>query len=171
MPESFHEKAKDRLIANPQTSWFLSNTISGSNANDGFYFTHNFIKGWDGVSQEFLLFRPLLHKIDAKYIQRFRALLYPKTHTIEKHGWHTDSQEKVDDLIRPVRGCIYYINDNNGKTILKGDEGHQDVEIESVANRALFFDAHKLHRSTSCTDTYYRCAIITNFIPKVLPNQ
>ena len=165
MPQDFHLRAKDRLLDNPKTSWFLSNHISRRNAGDGIYFTHNFIMDW-GVSSEFLFFRPILQKLDPKYLQRFRALLYTRTHKIEKHGWHTDTEEKRNGVIRPVRGCIYYLNSNNGKTILKDDISNKDIEIESVANRALFFDAHKLHRSTSCTDQNYRCAIITNYIAK-----
>ena len=49
-------------------------------------------------------------------------------------------------------------NDNDGFTVLE-----DGTEIESPANRVLFFDPLTLHASTSCTDQRCRWNIQVNY--------
>ena len=74
-------------------------------------------------------------------------------------------QEKPENYVYNRRiidykhcGLIFYLNTNNGFTIL--DDG---TKIESVENRALFFDPSKRHCSTTCTDSIFRSIIIINY--------
>ena len=171
LPEEIHSKMKETLIGGLYNfDWHLNNSVSKKNANDGCYFVHDFFPSWNRVSPEFVKFQPLIKAIKPKAVLRFRALLYPRNDSIEKHGWHRDYHKLIDGKYRKVRGFLLYINSNNGKTILKNDNGDNDIEIESIENRGLFFDAHEVHRSTSCSDMNYRCVIIINFIPKEYPS-
>ena len=80
-----------------------------------------------------------------------RDSLYTRTEKKETHPSHIDFDFEH-------KGAIFYINTNNGLTILE-----DDTEIKSIANRLLLFDSTKPHRSTSCTDEKYRMNININY--------
>ena len=164
MPEDIHQRISNRLIGGGNFEWNLSNHISYTDADDGYYFIHDFFPSWNRVSTEFINIQPLVTRTKHEKIVRCRANLYTRTSNIEKHGWHTDQSIKEVKNPRMIKGLIYYINSNDGKTILQNSNGGQDIEVESVANRALIFDSYKLHRSTSCTNQSYRSIISMNFI-------
>ena len=81
--------------------------------------------------------------------------MYPRTNEIEHHGKHTDYKFKH-------RGALFYINTNDGLTIL--DDG---TEVESVENRLILFDSSKPHNSTTCTNTTCRITINFNYIKDI----
>lgn len=124
-------------------------------ASDGVYFNHCFFIDDEINSEAYSLLTPFLDKIDIKKILRIQLNLYPKTFFIKKHGWHIDFNF-------PHKGCILYLNINNGKTILKNKVFN--TSIDSVANRVLFFEPHLKHRSTTCTDREFRSNIIINYL-------
>lgn len=124
-------------------------------ANDGVYFTHNFFKDDSINSEAYFLLEPVLKKINPQRLLRIQLNLYPKTFFKRNHGWHTDFNF-------PHKGCILYLNTNNGKTVLKN--GFLNIGIKSVKNRVLFFDPHLNHRSTTCTDKEFRSNIIFNYL-------
>jgi hypothetical protein len=121
-------------------------------SKDGIYFTHNFFSDESIKSPFFEILYPILKKINPIKILRVQLNLYPKTFFIKKHEYHKDC-----DISH--KGMIYYLNTNNGKTIL-----HDGTKIKSVKNRALFFDPSKIHRSTTCTNSSYRSNIIFNYL-------
>lgn len=51
---------------------------------------------------------------------------------------------------------IFYLNTNDGFTILNGE-----TKINSVENRILLFDPSELHSSTTCTND--KCRVNVNF--------
>ena len=55
------------------------------------------------------------------------------------------------------KGGLFSLNTCDGFTVIEGKE------IESVANRMVFFDAELSHRGVSATDTRYRCVINFNW--------
>lgn len=57
----------------------------------------------------------------------------------------------------PHTTCLYYINTNNGKTIL-----NDEIEVDSVANRLLVFDGLTPHCSTTCSDEKVRMNVNLN---------
>ena len=59
----------------------------------------------------------------------------------------------------PHKGFLFYVNTNNGFTILE-----DGTKVESIANRALFFDSSKSHKSTTCTDEDIRVNININYV-------
>ena len=59
----------------------------------------------------------------------------------------------------PHKGAIFYINTNNGFTVLE-----DGTEIASVSNRLLLFNPSEPHHSTSCTDVKRRVNINFNYL-------
>lgn len=119
---------------------------------DDFMFNHLFFTDSPFfMSQRIDLMHPILTQLKIDVLYRIKANLYTRTEEIVEHDWHTDLKEEHFS-------AIYYVNTNNGKTLLK-DIG----EIESVENRMLIFKGNLLHASTSATDTN-RININFNFV-------
>ena len=78
--------------------------------------------------------------------------MYPSTPVITHHEPHVDLEYEH-------KGAIFYINTNNGVTVLE-----DGTEIESIENRLLLFDSSKKHNSTSCTDAKVRVNINFNYL-------
>jgi hypothetical protein len=135
-------------ILNNEFSWNLTPNVSNLQENlkitSSYYFTHLF--------ETYEIFESLLGKLNPEKVIRIKANLYPSTEEIEKHSNHIDYEfENI--------GAIYYLNTNNGLTILE-----DTVKVESVKNRLLLFDGSKLHCSTTCSDDKCRVNINMNFV-------
>jgi hypothetical protein len=132
--------------------WFFSDTVTYNDEdNNPYYFAHKFYDDHAVNSQSYTNIRPLIAKIAPKSIIRIKANLYPNMGKLIENSWHTDYPFEH-------KGAIFYINDNNGYTILE-----DGTKIESRANRILFFDASKQHKSTHCTDVKSRVNINLNY--------
>jgi len=138
-------------------SWFLNKYVALPGSKDGLYFTHTFYRNYLPNSNEFTVLTPLLNKLNATSLIRVKANLYPRTDKIFEHNKHVDVHDELNQPI-PHKGFIFYINTNNGFTRLQNGE-----KIKSVENRALFFEAHKLHNSSTCTDESVRININFNY--------
>ena len=148
-----HQTICDEIVKNINFALYISNGVSYTNKDDGYYFTHHLYNNFTHTSDKFILIHPILNKLNPFSLTRIKVNFYPKTPKIVKHGWHTDY-----DI--PHKGAIYYLNTNNGKTILE-----DGTEIDSVANRILLFDPSVKHRSTTCTDdSHGRYNINFNFM-------
>ena len=86
-----------------------------------------------------------------KKIKRCKINYYPKTPEIVHHKDHVD-------FIHEHKGGIFYLNDNDGLTVLE-----DGTEIKSVANRLLLFDSSRPHHSTTCTNANRRLNINFNY--------
>ena len=62
------------------------------------------------------------------------------------------------DFESPHKGAIFFVNTNNGHTILE-----DETEIENIENRLLLFDSSKLHTGTTSNNVAARCNIIFNY--------
>lgn len=130
---------------------FLNNRDYGE-IDDHFYFVHVVYHNYLKNSNYFEDLLPLINKINPRALIRVKVNGYPKNgDKIIKHNYHTDY-----DFTH--KGAIFYLNTCNGKTILE-----DGTEIDSVANRILFFDASKPHSSTNCTDAKMRFNININY--------
>ncbi len=94
---------------------------------------------------------PLLDKMDVKSLVRMKVNMYPKTPKVIHHQNHLDYSW-------PHNGAIFYLNDNDGLTVLE-----DGTEIKSVANRLLLFDSSKPHHSTTTTNADRRLNINFNY--------
>lgn len=142
--ETFKDIQKN-IVYNASFPWFLSRNVSDSieytnNINDGYYMTHLIYEYYTVNSNQFELITPILEKINPKALIRIKANFYPSTKEVIHHGLHIDDEYSH-------RGCIFYLNTNNGKTVLK-----DNIEIDSIENRLLLFDPSIEHNSTTCSD-------------------
>lgn len=135
-------------ILNSEFSWNLTPNVSNIQENlkitSSYYFTHLF--------DSYEIFDVLLKKLSPSKVIRIKANLYPSTEKVERHNNHIDyDYENI--------GAIYYLNTNNGLTILE-----DKVEVESVRNRLILFDGSKLHCSTTCSDDKCRVNVNMNLL-------
>lgn len=143
-------------IYNDFFNLYLNHGVAFRNkSKDGIFFTHNFVYNKKITSDFFNVLSPIIEKIKIKELIRIQLNLYPKTTFVNKHEWH-------NDLDYSHQGLIYYLNTNNGYTILKNN--FFNTKIKSIKNRALFFDPSKEHKSTTCTNSNFRSNIIFNYL-------
>ena len=150
LPQEAFENIKNNIL-NPHFPWNLATEVAyqkGGSIQSAYYFMHLF---WDRYKAEVQsqMFAPLLNLMDCHALIRIKANCYPSTPEIIKHGKHIDYSF-------PHKGAIFYVNTNNGLTILD-----DETEVESIENRLLLFDSSKMHTSTTCTDA--KCRINVNF--------
>ncbi len=149
---------KENTINCSTFPFYLNHTVASDTSKDGIFFNTAF-KNWDDKSPipSFDLIRPLLDAIEPEKefnILRCQLNLYPRTFFRHHHDYHIDDTS-------PHKACLLSLNTCNGFTILK--DGIFGKKIKSVENRALFFEAHKQHKSTTCTNSPFRANIIVNY--------
>lgn len=130
-------------------AWFYQSKINDYDKN--FYFTQNLYINDNHASSNFSSIINIISKLNVKSLIRVKANMYVRGTKLIKHAAHVDYPFTH-------KGAIYYINTNNGKTILE-----DGTKIDSVANRLLFFDPSKKHSSTNCTDQKVRININFNY--------
>lgn len=117
------------------------------------YFTHMFYNNYSISSNDYEKIWPIIKIINPKALIRIKGNLYLNRYNgnVNKHPSHVDYDF-------PHLGAIYYVNTNDGATILE-----DGTKVDSVFNRLLIFDASKPHSSTDCSDADYRMNINFNF--------
>lgn len=143
-PEIFYNIQRN-ICYNDIFPWFLStgvsNAIEGNEKSlDGNYFYNLIYYQYRPYSDYFNLIYPLIEKINPFSINRIKANFYPTTKEVVEHGWHSD-------YLHSHKGCVFYLNTNNGKTIFQNNK-----IIDSIENRIVFFDPSVTHKSTTCSD-------------------
>jgi len=151
LPKKSFKDIKDTVIS--KLPYYYQENTAYKSANDSCFFFH-FLYRDDQISSGYFneIAKPILSKMNVFCLKRIKVNCYPSTKKINKHAFHRDWEQPHD-------GMLFYINTNNGLTIFK-----DGTEVKSVANRALFFDSSKLHRSTTCTDQNIRVNINFNYI-------
>lgn len=156
------------LFHSTDTSWFRvpgiadnSATMDFLNPLDNYMFAHLIYDDMVPLSDAFQrvkhIVEPALRKEcghDFRNIVRIKCNLYPRTAEVQTHPWHTDSNN-IDNL----RGCLLSLNTCDGYT------GFEDgSEVDSVENRAIFFDSTERHHSTSCSNASFRLNMNINYV-------
>ena len=133
--------------------WYYQHLINGHHDTNDLdcYFTHVIFDKEKGYSGFYNFIKPLLEKIKPKALIRIKCNIYPRTDKLEIHKPHLDYKFKHN-------GAIFYINTNDGGTILENGK-----KIDSVENRILFFNSYKKHSSTSTTNAKSRINININY--------
>ena len=145
------EYMKTKMMYDHSMPWYFNNGIATDRENDSmYYFTHNFYTDYQ-KSDWFHIISSILDFIKPKVLIRAKANMYPSTPVITHHDPHVD-------LTYEHKGAIFYVNTNNGVTVLE-----DGTEVESIENRLLLFDSSKKHNSTSCTDAKVRVNINFNY--------
>lgn len=151
LPQEEFDFIKNNIL-NSNFPWNLTTIVTNEKevlpTHASFYFTHMF---WDGfnIEPQSQMFAPLLNLMNSHSVMRIKANCYPSTPEKITHDNHYDYPFSH-------KGAIFYLNTNNGMTILEDKVG-----VESIENRLLLFDSSKMHTSTTCTDT--KCRINVNF--------
>ena len=159
---------KDIFLHN-QTHWFLTNGIAHKkevNAKqymdplNNWMLTHTLYSNMQPTSSGFQRVADLImpeimnHKgQDFQALTRIKANLYPRTEELQIHPFHVDSTSAK------WQGCLLCLNTCDGYTGF--DDG---TEVDSVENRAIFFDSTERHHSTNCTNAPYRMNININYV-------
>ena len=161
LPEDAHAMISTTMLSS-SFPWYYRDSVLGTSYHttsiksiDDYAFAHIFYNNHSQNSQFYNILDPILRKINPLSILRIKANLYTKTETILEHDYHTD-YENVK-----FKTAIYYVNDNNGKTIFK-----EGLIVDSVANRYIEFDTDMFHKSTTCTDQRVRCNINFNYVSR-----
>jgi hypothetical protein len=154
LPKDNFNNLKNLLLSN-NFYWFYNSGVNFSDKEEPnmlFYFMHMFYINNVPYSNSFNFINTnLLSKINIKSLLRVKANLYPNQHKKKINGNHVDYDY-------PHKGAIFYINTNNGRTILS-----DKIKIDSVENRILFFDPSIPHDSENCTDQKVRVNININY--------
>ena len=157
-------KPLQEILLGPNFSWVYNDKITAEKYNGikqddyVFQFTHLFFRGplqMDWSPQTFNI-NPVLNAIAPRAWTRIKANLGTRDPEHTMGGWHTDA--KVGELSVNLTTAIFYMNTNNGYTLLETEE-----KIESVENRLVVFPCDMLHTGVSQTDTKIRVTLNLNF--------
>tara|TARA_R100000995_G_C3399225_1_gene84117 strand:- start:56 stop:538 length:483 start_codon:yes stop_codon:yes gene_type:complete len=132
--------------------WYYNRHITNStDKKNNFYFVHNFYNNDFYINSDyFKLLVKFLKQLDHKSIIRVKGNLYLNNNKKEIHKFHKD-------FSYTHKGCLLYINDNNGCTYF------DKKKVKPKANRAVFFDPSKDHASSLPTDNNRRININVNY--------
>jgi hypothetical protein len=133
--------------------WYFSSNISGNKNDSDIYFASMIYDHMSNIHSDFLnVVLPIIAKIQPTILIRVKANLYPNTGKQVHHDSH-------QDYTFSHQGAIFYLNENNGPTVLDGV-----TEIFPKENRILFFDPSESHHSVSCTDQNIRVNLNFNYL-------
>ena len=154
LPKNNFNLLKETVLS-ADFNWFYNPEVNfpgKDSPNMLFYFTHIFYNYNKPLSSFFDLINiNLISFLDVKSLLRIKGNLYPNQHIKKENGFHVDYNF-------PHKGAILYLNTNNGRTILDND-----IRIDSIENRILFFDPSIPHDSENCDDQKVRVNININY--------
>lgn len=152
--DKHHFEFVKQYLTSSHFPWYFQPAVAMADQEtlEEFYFTHMLFNADTRIRSSFYsVIKPILEKLNVATLIRVKANLYTNLGHPLVHKSHVDFPfEHI--------GAIFYINTNNGCTVL--DNG---VQIESKENRLLIFDASKPHQSTHCTDQKVRININFNY--------
>jgi hypothetical protein len=142
------------VLNNNNFPFFLQKKLNDEQDNENdYYFYHLVIDQGLKTSNSFdFLINFLAKKLDVKSFIRIKINLYPSTENIIEHASHVDYDFSH-------KGIILSLNTCDGYTTL-----FDNTKVDSVRNRALFFDPSKPHSSSSCTNSQFRANINMNYL-------
>ena len=150
LDKDYFNKIKD-IILSDNFSWYYNDSITSKNdPKHFFYFTHNFYNENKTHSNFFNIWEAFLKKIDCKALIRIKGSMYINVNEKRKNKSHVDYPYTH-------KGCLFYLNSNNGKTYFK------NKIVTPKENRAVFFDPSVPHSSSLCTDQKRRITINFNY--------
>ncbi len=140
------------LLTDEYFPWYFNNykTLSHTGELFDYQFIHIFYKDNEILSPFFKSLKPLIDKLNSRTLVRIKANLNPITQELIKYKSHTDQDFKC-------KVAIYYLNTNNGYTML------EDKKVESKANRMVLFDSSIFHYGTNSTNCNNRMVINFNY--------
>lgn len=154
-PEHFGQ-LKDYMMNH--CDWYFQENITADSEEKVFpfsYFYHTFYQLEQNyqvhVSRDYPLLLPILEILKPNSLVRIKGNQYINQNQFVNHGKHYDSPHDLSI-------AVFYVNTNNGYTLLE-----DGTKIESVENRLALFKSNILHNSTNCTDDWRRITINFNY--------
>ena len=145
-----YEQLREILESNNFPWYFQLYTAVKTDDIFNYQFIHLFYRDNAPNSEYFNILKPLIKQINPISLIRVKANLNPISHKLVKFDKHIDQSIKC-------KVAIYYINDNNGYTVV-GKE-----KIKSKSNRIVFFDSNVEHYGTNSTNCKNRTLINFNY--------
>jgi hypothetical protein len=154
LPKKEFELIKSTLLGS-SFPWYYNDFILERGTEDchkvyNYQLTHSFFSD-NKPSDFFYLVNPLIKKLKITSLLRIKSNLSPRADRHIIQGMHTDYNIKC-------KTSIFYINTNNGYTLLENGK-----KVKSVQNRIVTFDSSLLHSSVTCTNEKVRCVINLNY--------
>ena len=174
MSDEFCDNLIDKIMSLSTSDsyfpWYWVQVIPQNNVISGYtddvcdykrnwQFSHTFWKNFKQNSDYYKLVEPIIQKINPNRLERVKANIHPWEETQVTHGFHIDT----DNL---GLTSIFYMNDNNGKTVFRTvdeNDNFEYVEVLSKKNRLITFDSRIMHSGTNQTDTPYRLVLNINY--------
>lgn len=155
LSESNHINLKRSLVTR-NFPWGYIDAIGDVNDNKRFHFQHMFFLSDQTVNcvktPYYYLIEPLLQKLNYQKVIRVKGNLMVR----ESENYLCS---KHIDFNKPHTVCLYYVNTNNGYTLL-----NDKIKIPSMENTAVIFDGMIPHQAASQTDTKIRLNININYL-------
>jgi len=153
---------QDLIIFNPDFPFWLSSHLNNMDTDSTnfweWYGSNSIYKVGEGVdlymsninlyNMVWSMFAP---RIQYDKLIRIKANFYPHTETVKEHAPHSDYD--FDHA-----GAVYSLNTCDGYTRIGGEC------VDSIENRIVFFNASKLHNSTTTSNAKGRYNINFNFL-------
>ena len=154
---------KNLIIYSPSFPVYFQQSVTGLEDNcfkDGFWnyaFTHSIYKDDQPISKEFKIiydiFMPKFKIIlGCQTLIRAKLNLFPYTEELKEYDQHVDYQFQHF-------GAVFYLNTCDGFARIG-----EDIKIDSIENRILFFDPSVPHNSTTTTNAPIRYNINFNLL-------
>ena len=157
LQKSIADNIAEDLLVGAKFPWFYDSSVVYTKSVDtlnNYQFIHVFYNHHN-INGLYSIIAPIVEYLSPESLIRIKANLNPRTESRYKFEYHTDYESKSSDR----KTAIYYVNSNDGITILE-----DGTEIESVANRLVIFDQKISHTGTTCTNQKVRCLINFNYI-------
>ena len=154
LPKSEYLELK-KNIESYDFPWFYNSKVFKLNPSDiklwDFQFTHIFYINNKPNSEYLNILQPIFDKLQPLSLIRIKANLNPISKDLIEFDEHLDQQFEC-------KAAIYYINDNNGYTMIG------DKKVKSKGNRMVLFNANTKHYGTNSTNLNNRIVINFNYI-------
>ena len=123
------------------------------------------------------ILRPLLDSINPRYWLRIKANMTSVTPKNQLSGWHNDMNKSkkgkgeksiLEHNMFPYTSSqtmIFYLNTNDGYTLIQNKELEKADKVDSIENRLVLFPNDTYHTGASSTDTKTRVVLNLNFVP------
>lgn len=144
------------VVLSDRISWNFKNYLAYPGDNLGGVSFAKFLYDKNQIThpQYFQIVEPLIQRANINTLYRAILNLVPKQPNKIPSGIHTDHSF-------PHNVLLYYVNTNNGSTIL--DPKGKNIKIECVENRAVIFDGNIPHQGILQSDTPTRININLTF--------
>ena len=145
-----HLVLKTIMESNTFSWYYYKGKLKPSNKIFDYQLVHIFYNDNFVNSDFFHHLKPIIKLLKPLSLIRIKANLNPISHKLIKFDKHQDQHFKC-------KAAIYYLNDNDGYTMIG------DNKIESKANRIVLFNADQEHYGTNSTNCNNRMVINFNY--------